>query len=153
VGELNGAIKELEANPNQLFLWEKITTQPHVTNQTMGRLDVFPTPWAPFVVVVSDKILEEHSEVVNEIINTVQSKAQALKNNSDSYKEFAKVYDLTESEVQEWLNLVHWSSSGRLDNEVFEKVKSALVGIGEIKKEFEVKNALHHLNQSKTLLV
>lgn len=142
VGDLNGAINSMNENPNQLFLWEKFTTQPYVTKEIFKRIDVFPTPWPPFVVVVSDRLLEQFPKLVTELVTQVLNIAAKVKSNPETVSVFSKRYGLTQSEVKQWLNLAEWSSNMQLSSNVFEKVKSALVGIGEMNKAFDINKAL-----------
>lgn len=149
IQNLQGAAASLTANPDQLFLWEKFTTQPMVDAGVFKRLDVFPTPWSPFVVVVSNAWLEKHENLIQNVISRVLELAHIIKTNKNGAEIIANRYNLKLSESKEWISEVEWTNSPHLNTEVFENVKRALVGMKEMDGDYRISEALYNSHFEK----
>jgi len=142
IQNLQGAAVSLTANPDQLFLWEKFTTQPMVDSGVFKRLDIYPTPWPPFVVVVSNSWLRKHGDLIQKVISEVLGIANEFINQRNKAAIISERYNLELSESQEWLSEVEWARTTHLDYSVFKKVKNALLEMGEMDADYRVTEAL-----------
>ncbi len=111
INDLKGAVDSLKQNDNQLFLWEKYTTKPLVDSDIFNRIDVCPTPWPSFVIVVQKKILEKNKDAVNRIVSKVLEQAQIVKNSEDTSELISKRYGLKQEDAQQWLNEIQWAET------------------------------------------
>ncbi|MFD1553982.1 ABC transporter substrate-binding protein [Putridiphycobacter roseus] len=135
INDLNGAIKSLKQNDNQLFLWEKYTTKPLVDTGVFNRIDVCPTPWPAFVVVVQKDFLEKNKELVNHITSKVLEQAQVIKNKTDASELIASRYGLKQEDAQQWLTEIQWAETVHNDIKSIELASDTLLELGVIEEK------------------
>lgn len=110
VGNLNGAVQALEQYEADLFMWEKFTTKPLVDNGAFRRVAECPTPWPCFAIAVSTIALENHPDVIANLIalvTQVNSEMKAIENLNEL---IAEKYGLKVEDVTSWLSSVQWKS-------------------------------------------
>ena len=135
VGDLYGGLWSLNQNESQGFLWEKYTTQPYVDQNKCRRVGEVKTPWPCFVIAVNKKIAKENPELIKTICETVQLKASALKQHTDTSTIISWRYNLSVSQVSMWLADTEWSNDGQIKLSDFELVVHYLEQMKLISKE------------------
>lgn len=130
INTLDGAVKSLSANDNQLFLWEKYTTKPLVEAGIFKRIDICPTPWPAFVIIVRNDLLKSSPQIVETIISTVQTQAQQLKNGSATTQLIAMKYGIEKEDAEQWLNEVQWAKTIYNNLETIDLVSDKLLKLG-----------------------
>lgn len=134
VQNLDGARHSLKDQPDQLFLWEKYTTKPLVDSGEFRIIDHCPTPWPSFVVVVSEKYLQENDEVVNRVLDIVAKYADMLKIDPQAVKKIASAYHLQIEDAESWFATVEWSLGRNLDVSMLQRVSETLCELGILEK-------------------
>jgi len=135
VKDLNGAVESLSNKKTDYFMWEKFTTKPLVDQKIFRRLGDCPTPWPCFVIAVNKKIAKENPELIKNICETVQLKASALKQHTDTSTIISWRYNLSVSQVSMWLADTEWSTDGQIKPSDFELVVHYLSQMKLISKE------------------
>ena len=131
INHLKGAIQELRANPDQLFLWEKFTTKPFVTDGSFVRIDEISTPWPAFVVMASNSILKNNQETIKKVLSIVQNTALKLKTHPKKTIELiSKRYQLTKEDSAEWFSTLTWAKNTEVDLSIVDFVSINLFHLG-----------------------
>jgi sulfonate transport system substrate-binding protein len=102
VGNLDGARQALKQNTAQLFMWEKFTTKPYVDNGEFRKISECRTPWPCFVIAARNEFIQQHEEVLMQILNTVNLSCLLLKNNSNAPALIAQRYNIKLADAMEW---------------------------------------------------
>jgi ABC-type nitrate/sulfonate/bicarbonate transport system substrate-binding protein len=125
VGDSEGAIKALDKNPEQLFLWEKFISMPLVDKKKLRLTDTFSAPWPAFVAVVRNEVLEQHGALIDQVMAITRQYAADLEESEEEGIELvAHLYDLKVKHAREWMQHVRFSRDGAIDS-------AHLVAIGE----------------------
>lgn len=130
IGDLYGGLWALENNEAQIFLWEKTTTQPFVEQGKCRYIGDVVTPWPCFVVAVRTEVYEKYTTEIKQLLEVVNQKAFALKNNPEAAQIISWRCNLDEDKVREWLSETDWNYSGALDESIFEKTIHYLHKVG-----------------------
>ncbi len=130
IGDIYGGIWALQNQAADGFLWEKYTTDPFVVQGKCRRIGEIITPWPCFVVAVREEILESNHVELNKIMELVLGRAKQLKKDTNAPDIFAWRYNLTNSEVSNWLNETNWSYEQTIPKEKFEEVVDYLAKTG-----------------------
>jgi ABC-type nitrate/sulfonate/bicarbonate transport system substrate-binding protein len=126
VSNLDGARNAYKEGLDALFLWEKFTTQPFVTNNEMQRVDVCPTPWSCFVLVAHESFLDENLEELELLLDGINFCLDDFKSRPNIEEEIAENYQLELSQVKEWLAITDWNSSNEVSKPMLETVIQTL---------------------------
>ena len=127
VGNLNGARAALANNDAQLFLWEKFTTKPYVDNGEFRMIGECNTPWPCFVVVASNKFIQEHQPLVNNILDVVNLHCSLLKNNIEAPQLIAQRYGIQEQDAAQWFKELEYASHHEMSAEQWATILNKLV--------------------------
>ncbi|WP_343853400.1 ABC transporter substrate-binding protein [Algoriphagus jejuensis] len=142
VGNMDGAKAAMDAGNEGLFLWEKYTTAPMVSNGTMMRIGEVPSPWPCFVMVASDKALEEFGALIFELRNKVYEISKALMNNPDRVDTLASYYSLDRNDVKKWLTQTTWSTEAKVSKSELEQAIETMKELGIINEKLSLENFL-----------
>lgn len=137
VGGMDGARQALPRGEADAFMWEKFMTQPVVKQGEFRRVGEFDTPWPCFVVLVRNKILEEHTGRVRAILKTVQQSARSFMQQADAAAVVAQRYGLSEADAQKWFNRTAWKTDFNVSSQMLEQVMVALLDCRVIEKRVE----------------
>lgn len=152
VHNLEGAKEALPKNENQLFLWEKYTTKPLVDSGIFKRIDVCPTPWPAFVIVVENNILKESREIIEDIVSRVLIQAQLIKNRIDAPQLISNRYGIEQEDAEQWLKEVHWAKTIYTNNKTINIVADMLLELGVLYKKPVVSNLVFTLKETTSSL-
>ena len=110
VGNFSGALKELNSNPNYLFLWERFMTKPYVDSGSLKKLGEIPTPWASFSIVVKNEILEKYEDEMALFIQLLSDYTYKFKQNTlESIDYISSYFDFSVNDMKEWIISTDWN--------------------------------------------
>ncbi|TFV97328.1 ABC transporter substrate-binding protein [Algoriphagus kandeliae] len=132
VGNLDGARDAFQQGSNGLFLWEKYTTSPEVKNGNMNRLDEIPSPWPCFVMVTSEKALDEFPEIARRVRDQIYSIIQKLRTQANLAEIISEAYKLAPDDVKQWLLQTTWCENNQISRSELEKIFGDLMHFGII---------------------
>lgn len=144
IKDLEGALESLPNGEGDYFMWEKFMTKPYVDNGTFRLVGVSPTPWPSFVIVVRNEVLAENAEIVKTILEVINEITTNFKNLPSVGEMIAKRYGQEIEDVNEWLDLTHWSQE-QLSLKTLEKVQNQLLKLGLIENKLPADQLLHNL--------
>lgn len=128
VDTLEGAIIALQNDLADYFMWEKFMTQPVVDQNIFARIGEFPTPWPSFVIVANNTFLQNNSEVVQTILNVINTATQEFKDIPSIDRTLASLFDQQIKDIQKWLKITKWSDQ-KLSKKDFDNVNTALCAV------------------------
>jgi cyclopropane fatty-acyl-phospholipid synthase-like methyltransferase/ABC-type nitrate/sulfonate/bicarbonate transport system substrate-binding protein len=126
VGTLEGAITSMGKNAQQLFLWEKYTTQPYVDRGAIRRLGVLRPDWPAFVIMVRRDFLACHEARLGELLAVVRQ-AHSLLPEPERLTYIGERYQLDRDQVAEWYQETRWQIEPRIAFRDLERVGQLLV--------------------------
>jgi len=148
VQHLSGAIDDLSSKPDQLFLWEKFTTKPHVTSGQFKRVDEIATPWPAFSVIASNDLLKNNLEALRTVLKIVQREAAELAaDEGNTIELIAKEYKLPLADTTEWFSTLKWSTSTQADLSALDFVAIILDELGLTEKRALLKDFYYPLQE------
>lgn len=134
INTIDGAVEALSNGTADYFMWERFMTKPLVDNGIFRRIDDCPTPWPCFVIAVRNEILENCPEIINtilEIINSITSNFKEIPNIATT---LSQRYHQKIEDIQEWLSLTEWSQNQLTEN-MLNKVQNELLELAIIDKK------------------
>lgn len=134
VNTLEGAIESLNKGTADYFMWERFMTKPIVDRGIFRKLGDCLTPWPCFVIAVRNEVLENQSEVIAQILNTINKTTTAFKKIPNIAQTLANRYSQKTEDIQEWLSLTEWSQNP-LEPDMLNKVQNQLLELAIIDKK------------------
>ncbi len=135
VGDLDHALEELKLGHSDIFLWEKFTTQPYVTQFDFLRIDQYPTPWPCFVLAGREDFIIHHSETVEKIKKGINKHTLAMLERTNLVEELATRYAQEPAAIESWLSQTQWSQN-TIDAKTLQHVQKELLNLGLIKQVY-----------------
>jgi ABC-type nitrate/sulfonate/bicarbonate transport system substrate-binding protein len=133
VNTIDGAMEALTKGTADYFMWERFMTKPLVDQGIFRRIADCPTPWPCFVIAVRDELLEKNPEIIQKILNIINSKTQIFKQIPGIDSVLAETFHQKTTDIQEWLSITQWSQKP-LDPEMLNKVQNQLFQLKIIDK-------------------
>ena len=136
INNLEGAVENLSSSSGAYFLWEHFTTKPLVDQGTFKRLGDCPTPWPCFVIAATDSFLEEQSNLLNHILEIINTYTREFKRIPSIDRTLANRYNQKLGDIQDWLSKTEWGQH-QLSQETLNEVQNRLFSlqlIEEIKR-------------------
>ncbi|MDT0685693.1 substrate-binding domain-containing protein [Autumnicola psychrophila] len=146
VKDIDGAVKALNEDKAQYFMWEHFTTKPLVDNHTFRLIADCPTPWPCFVIAVRDEVLKYNSQRIHTMLEVLNRKTANFKEIPEIDKILAERYNQKLEDIRKWLKLTNWSSSQLSDVEITE-VQEKLLQLKLINKKVKSSEILYSLQQ------
>jgi len=134
VNTIEGAVDALKNRNADYFLWEKFTTQPWVDRGDFKFVGECLTPWPCFVIVATNRVLEENAATVERILEIVNQTTEEFKHIPSIDKTIAIRYDLKLEEVKKWLSKTQWSQKN-VSVETLNKIQNQLLEVHIIHKK------------------
>lgn len=125
VNTIEGAVDSLTNGNADYFMWERFMTQPLVDQKIFRRIAECPTPWPCFVIAVRNELLESDPNIVQQILETINTTTREFKEIPSIDRTLAMKYKLELAAVQEWLTVTRWSQK-QMTKETLDKIQSAL---------------------------
>lgn len=111
VNTLKNAVTALTEGNADYFMWEHFTTKPIVDSGVFRRLGDFPTPWSCFVVAGHEDFIAEHGNVIDTILEVINTVTADFKNIPSIDRTLAHRYEQKLEDIQQWLSMTTWSQS------------------------------------------
>lgn len=144
VGDIDGAIKALEQDNAQYFMWERFTTKPLVDKGIFKRVGDCPTPWPCFVIAVREDVLDNQRDAVREMLKVINTKTISFKEIPRVEKLLAARYDQKIEDIKDWLYITSWSES-QLTSEEIEHIQNNLLKLNLIHEKLPVSKLIYNL--------
>ena len=129
---LEGIREGLAKGLADVFMWEKVMTQPFVDNGELRLIDECITPWSCFVLTVRNDILEKHSESIQAICNTINLYVKNFKERPNIIEILAQRYQIDLEDTAHWLHQTTWAENNEVKKEMIEQVQNTLLDLGII---------------------
>ncbi|MEP3386385.1 MAG: substrate-binding domain-containing protein, partial [Flavobacteriaceae bacterium] len=126
INNLNGAIESLGSGSNAYFMWEHFTTKPIVNRGVFKRLGDCPTPWPCFVIAATDTFLASQPEVLNHILEIINTYTAEFKRIPSIDRTLANRYEQQLEDIQDWLSKTNWGQK-QLNMKTLEAVQNRLL--------------------------
>ncbi|MCO6176229.1 substrate-binding domain-containing protein [Flavobacterium sp. NRK F10] len=134
VNTIDGAVEALTSGKADYFMWERFMTQPLVDNGTFRRIADCPTLWPCFVIAVRNEVLENDPEIIDQILEIINTTTEEFKMIPSIDRTLASKYDQKLEDIQQWLALTQWSQQ-KLDVKTLEKIQNRLLTLKIIEKK------------------
>lgn len=134
INTIDGAVEALSNGTADYFMWERFMTKPLVDKGIFRRIDDCPTPWPCFVIAVRNKILENHPEIVEKILEIINQATLEFKEIPSIDRTLSERYHQKLEDIQEWLSLTEWSQR-QLTEQMLNKVQNQLLELSIIDKK------------------
>ncbi|RRQ48419.1 ABC transporter substrate-binding protein [Maribacter algicola] len=144
IDNLDGAIKGLSDGTADYFMWEHFTTKPIVDDGVFRRLGDCPTPWPCFMLVATEKFLQENKTLMAHIVEIINVYTVEFKNIPSIDRTLANRYGQKLEDIQTWLSLTSWSQK-QLDSGVLESVLITLKQLKLIEKALPLNHYLEDI--------
>lgn len=126
VGNLDGARKALANNTAQLFMWEKFTTKPFVDSGEFKMIGECSTPWPCFVLASTQPFIDNHAEVLHEIVSIINLSCLILKNNSKAPELIAERYGIKQDDAMQWFKELEYAYHPEMTEEQWTTILNRL---------------------------
>ena len=127
VNDIHGGVNALSNGTADYFLWEKFTTKPYVDKKTFKSLGDCATPWPCFMIASTNQFLKKNNNVIEPLLNTINSITKSIKNIINIDQTLSKCYDLNNKDVTNWLQLTNWSQKKPSEKEIIEIQKKLML--------------------------
>ncbi len=134
VNTIDGAVEALTKGEADYFMWERFMTKPLVDNGTFRRVADCPTPWPCFVIAVRNEVLENNSNLIEQILEIINATTEEFKYIPSIDRTLANKYNQKLEDIQEWLSLTQWSQK-QIDKNTLEKVQNQLLSLNIIENK------------------
>lgn len=138
VKSLDGAMESLAKGETQIFYWEKYTTKPFVENGTVRMIGEFSAPWSSFLIVGSDKALNEKCAAIQQVLEIMNEESKSFVSSPLSVSMLQERFAMSERDAQTWLRSTVWNTGFSIALQGLENAKNALVKIGSVPDNFNV---------------
>ena len=101
-----------------------------VESGEMVRIDEYPAPWPAFTIACSCSAWEREEAGIRQIIETVLSEAQVLKNNRLAVALICDHYRISERDASSWLDSVEWAGEISIDTKLLGGIQNNLQALG-----------------------
>jgi ABC-type nitrate/sulfonate/bicarbonate transport system substrate-binding protein len=119
VGSLDGARKAFADGDAEVFLWEKVTTDPYVSSGEFRLVGTRKTIWPAFVICVHEKIIEQHGEQVRSMLEVLNRHCEELTSAEDAVKRISARYELDPHETEMWFSSTIWDFDFKMPDRAF----------------------------------
>ncbi|MEM6801425.1 MAG: substrate-binding domain-containing protein [Bacteroidota bacterium] len=138
VGNLDGAIKALPADEADIFLWERFSTQPYVSEGIFRRIGEIPTPWPSFMIAIREDIYKESKEDLQILFQVINQHCKSLMRDKRAISLIAERYELEQEQVAQWFAITQWSTDLSIPTQALLKTQEALLKAGIIDEELSL---------------
>lgn len=134
INTIDGAVEALTNETADYFMWERFMTKPLVDQGIFRRLDDCLTPWPSFVIVATDKLLQENPEVVQKVLDVINAKTATFKEIPEINTTLATRFNQKTEDIQDWISRTEWSQEP-IDANMLNNVQNQLLEFGIIDKK------------------
>ena len=137
-GDLEHALDALKHGQSDIFLWEKFTTQPYVSQFDFMRIDEYLTPWPCFVLAGREDFVINHFDSVEKIKLGINKHVAAMLERPTLVHELATRYSQEPAAIESWLSKTQWSQHP-VDSATLAQVQIELLDLGLIEQIYSDK--------------
>lgn len=134
VNTIEGAVDALKQQQADYFMWERFMTQPLVDQGVFRRIGECPTPWPCFVIVATQKLIQEQPNTIDLILDIINTTTEEFKEIPSIDRTLASKYNQKIEDIQQWLSLTRWSQS-QIKEETLNKIQNQLFELDIINKK------------------
>jgi len=134
VNTIEGAVDALKQQQADYFMWERFMTQPLVDQGIFRRIGECPTPWPCFVIVATQKLLQEQPNTIDLILDIINTTTEEFKEIPSIDRTLASKYNQKIEDIQQWLSLTRWSQN-QIKEETLNKIQNQLFELDIINKK------------------
>ena len=134
INTIDGAVEALTNEKADYFMWERFMTKPLVDQGIFRRLDDCLTPWPSFVIVATDKLLKENPEVVQKVLEIINTKTATFKEIPGINATLATRFNQKTEDIEDWISRTEWSQEP-IDTDMLNNVQNQLLEFGIIDKK------------------
>jgi len=144
VNTIDGAVAALTNGTADYFMWEHFMTKPLVDQGIFRRVADCPTPWPSFVIAVRDEVLNNHPNIITQILEVINSTTPHFKEIPNIDSILATRFHQHKEDIQEWLQLTEWSQKS-LSHEMLNEIQNELFDLKIIDKKVALKEIVRVL--------
>jgi ABC-type nitrate/sulfonate/bicarbonate transport system substrate-binding protein len=134
VNTFEGAIDALRTKRADYFMWERFMTQPKVDQGIFRRVGECPTPWPCFVIVATQKLINEQPNTIDLILDIINTTTIEFKEIPSIDRTLASKYNQKIEDIRQWLSLTCWSQN-QMNEETLNKIQNHLFELNIINKK------------------
>ena len=131
INSLEGAIESLTKNETQVFYWEKMMTKKHVESGEVKLIGEFSAPWSSFLIVATEKALQEKKEEIHKAMALVNIESIDFKNNLYAPVELQKRFQMSSKDINGWMGSTIWNTDFTIRKKGLENAIEALSKISD----------------------
>jgi ABC-type nitrate/sulfonate/bicarbonate transport system substrate-binding protein len=133
VHTIDGAVEALTNQKADYFMWEHFMTKPLVDQVIFRHLADCPTPWPCFVIAARKKFLESHTTEVTKLLELINTKTRAFKEQEQITEQIAARYQLQVNDTHSWLDQTVWSQDN-FNKKEFNSIHDQLIDLTILSK-------------------
>lgn len=134
VDNLDGAIKALQQDRAQYFMWEHFTTKPLVDNKTFRLVADCPTPWPCFVIAARNESIRKDSSRLQKMLEILNTETRNFKLQRNIDVVLSERYGQKLEDIRKWLDLTRWSQE-LISEQELENVQETLLKLNLIDRK------------------
>lgn len=135
LNNLEGMRKGLRDNEADVFMWERVMTQPYVDSGELRRIGICPTPWPGFVLVARNEAIANETEKLQLICDLFNDFVSSFKQRPGLDQLIAQRYSLPLTDVQQWIAETEWAIGNDIEVTMLENVMETLQRAGAITRK------------------
>ncbi|TRZ45260.1 substrate-binding domain-containing protein [Robertkochia solimangrovi] len=136
VNDIQGAVKALQEQEADYFMWEHFTTKPLVDKGVFRRISDCPTPWPCFVIAARNEFINNNLPVLKHLLEVINVFTAEFKFIPSIDRMLANRYEQDVSDIREWLAITRWSQEA-MDPLTLKNIQEQLLKLGIIEDTFE----------------
>ncbi|MGD1841670.1 MAG: substrate-binding domain-containing protein [Thermonemataceae bacterium] len=141
----------LAAGEADVFLWEKVTTQPYVANGELRLIGECITPWPCFLLVVRTEVWEQYPATIQQIATLINHFCQNFQQQPSISHRIAERYKLDIEEVNPWLQQTVWATDNQLSISMLENVVSTLASLQIVQAPVDIQDLIVHFPENNLI--
>jgi sulfonate transport system substrate-binding protein len=144
LANLDGMISGLQNADAEVFMWEKVMTQPRVQSGELRYIGECVTPWSCFMLVGRVEILEKYPSEILKICEIINQFCKNFKQIPQIIEILTKRYQINEEHTKKWLQETEWATDMSVSEQMLAKVVQTLFELKIINKNLNI-NELREL--------
>lgn len=126
VNSLEGAAESFSAGQAQVLYWEKLMTRPFVEEGQLRLIGEFSAPWSGFLIVASDKAMQEKSAEIYRCLQGINEASAAFRQDLYGPMELRKRFRMSPADITAWMQATVWNKDYSIRRHGLENAIAAL---------------------------
>lgn len=144
---LEGIREGLALGLAEVFMWEKVMTQPFVDSGELRCIDECITPWSCFVLAVRNDILKKYKTHLVDICRLINTYVKKFKQRPQIVEILAQRYQIDLEDTAHWLHQTVWAENNQVSQEMIENVQDTLLDLGIIAQKRKYEDIVENLTE------